>query len=208
MKMLIVLAAGLLGSEASPPIEAATAPKAESPLQLRGPTPFVSPGTWITAQDYPRAALREEAAGTTRFRLDVSADGAVENCTVTVSSGNATLDETTCGLVQQRARFEPARDAQGRPTIGRYSNAVRWLIPSELMVPETSTVVRAFDIKPDGSIDNCAFTEVTGSATRYLKTGATPCPKNVRYEKPTSGFGQPRTRHVSQSTVITVTDTK
>ena len=30
-------------------------------------------------------------------------------------SGNAALDETTCRLIEQRYRYDPSRDADGRP---------------------------------------------------------------------------------------------
>jgi len=65
----------------------------------------------ITARDYPRAANGHQ--GTVGTRIAVSASGAVIGCTVTRSSGNAVLDATTCGLIRQRFRFTPARDAQG-----------------------------------------------------------------------------------------------
>lgn len=69
----------------------------------------------LSGRDYPRAAKRIRAAGTVLVRYTVAADGRVRDCTVTQSSGNDDLDRVTCRLIESRFRYEPARDAQGRP---------------------------------------------------------------------------------------------
>jgi len=97
------------------------APKAAAPLG--------NPGDWIGEADYPAAELRAGHAGTTRFRLTIGADGRVSGCEVSASSGWAGLDEATCRLVSARARFRPATDATRAATAGRFSSAIRWVIP-------------------------------------------------------------------------------
>ncbi|WP_166041008.1 energy transducer TonB, partial [Sphingosinicella sp. YJ22] len=69
----------------------------------------------IVRRDYPRAAVEARAEGRVETRFTVGTDGRVSNCRVTRSSGNAALDQTTCRLIEQRFRWTPARDAQGRP---------------------------------------------------------------------------------------------
>lgn len=69
----------------------------------------------IRDTDYPRAAIEAGASGTVYLRFVVGADGRVTRCTVTRSSGNAALDQTTCRLIMERFRYRPSRDAQGRP---------------------------------------------------------------------------------------------
>jgi protein TonB len=69
----------------------------------------------LTDADYRRTRPPEGAAGTVVVSYRVRADGAVDRCTVLRSSGYATLDEATCRLIERRFRFEPARDADGRP---------------------------------------------------------------------------------------------
>lgn len=69
----------------------------------------------ITGRDYPEAAARIGATGTVGLRFVVGVDGRVSDCRVTRSSGNADLDETTCRLIRKRFRYEPSRDARGRP---------------------------------------------------------------------------------------------
>ena len=64
---------------------------------------------------YPEAAADAGASGTVQVRYFVNVDGRVSGCVVTQSSGNAALDETTCRLIEQRYRYDPSRDADGRP---------------------------------------------------------------------------------------------
>lgn len=77
----------------------------------------------ITASDYPRGVL---ASGTTRFEMVVAADGRPQSCTVTVSSGKDALDKATCDAFMKRARFTPAKDANGVAMAGRYRGNVTW----------------------------------------------------------------------------------
>jgi TonB family protein len=65
----------------------------------------------ITAADYPRGVT---ASGTTRFEMAVAADGRPQSCTLLLrSSGKEALDKATCDAFMKRARFTPAKDANG-----------------------------------------------------------------------------------------------
>jgi protein TonB len=77
-------------------------------------------------RDYPPAARREGAEGIVHVRFTVGADGRVDGCTVTRSSGHAALDTTTCRLIEQRFRYHPARDSQGRPVPETISLFYQW----------------------------------------------------------------------------------
>lgn len=99
------------------------------PLSRSEPKPRGNPGNWATANDYPIVALQQEIEGTSGFSVAVGPDGRVSDCVITQSSGSQELDATTCTNVKRRARFEPALDANGTPTIGKYANRVRWQIP-------------------------------------------------------------------------------
>ena len=77
----------------------------------------------ITAADYPRGVV---ASGTTRFEMVVTADGRPQSCAVTVSSGKEALDKATCNAFMKRARFTPAKDANGVAIAGRYRGNVTW----------------------------------------------------------------------------------
>ena len=65
--------------------------------------------------DYPREALRAGASGTVHLRFVVDTDGRAHGCRVTLSSGNAALDTTTCRLIEKRLRYRPETDGNGTP---------------------------------------------------------------------------------------------
>ena len=87
--------------------------------------------SYITNDDYPSSALRNEEQGTTGFRLDVGADGRVSGCSVTASSGSSALDTATCRLLRSRARFTPATDSTGAKTSDSVSGRIRWQMPED-----------------------------------------------------------------------------
>lgn len=93
------------------------------------PEPIGSPGRWVANDDYPRPEMVREIAGNVTFQLKVDAAGAVESCSILHSSNVATLDQLTCKLMMQLAKFKPARDANDRPMASFYINRVRWQIP-------------------------------------------------------------------------------
>jgi protein TonB len=88
-----------------------------------------NPGKWVTNADYRPRWIAEELSGTARFTLSIDARGKVTGCTITRSTGHPALDTATCDLVTKRARFDAARDGNGKPVAGSYSNSVRWSIP-------------------------------------------------------------------------------
>jgi protein TonB len=77
-----------------------------------------TPARWVRGRirdsDYPSEASRTGTQGSLTTRYVIGPTGRITDCTVIKSSGSAVLDETTCRLVMQRYRYEPARDAQGR----------------------------------------------------------------------------------------------
>lgn len=84
--------------------------------------------TYVSNDDYPASALRNEESGTTGFRLTVGPNGRVTNCVVTSSSGSSALDSATCRIMRSRARFTPARDNRGNPTTDTVSSRITWRI--------------------------------------------------------------------------------
>ncbi len=80
-------------------------------------------------RDYPAAARRAGIEGSVAVRFTVRTDGSVGDCEVLKSSANAELDETTCRLIERRFRYEPARDANGRPVPEVVRRTFDWLLP-------------------------------------------------------------------------------
>lgn len=84
---------------------------------------------WITTDDYPPSAIRAEEEGVVGIALRIGADGRSQSCTVTASSGHASLDQATCRLYQRRARFIPARDDAGAAVAATFTDRIRWQLP-------------------------------------------------------------------------------
>jgi TonB family protein len=99
---------------------------AQSPARARANLPSL-----FSDEDYPPEAVRNHEEGPVGFHLEIGKDGVPTSCSVTGSSGSAVLDSTTCRLLMERARFEPARDAQGRPATDTYSGRIIWRLPED-----------------------------------------------------------------------------
>ena len=80
----------------------------------------------IRDDDYPSSAIENEEQGTVAVSLTIGTNGRVSGCSVTSSSGSRSLDSTTCRVLQSRAKFTPARDNQGNPTTGTFSQRITW----------------------------------------------------------------------------------
>lgn len=87
------------------------------PAVIRSAVTLASPldgqASWITTDDYPSAAIVMGAQGTSVVRMRISAEGRPASCRGVRSSGTIMLDQRTCRLLMQRARYSPARDASG-----------------------------------------------------------------------------------------------
>lgn len=69
----------------------------------------------INNSDYPKSATAARQGGSVTAHFTVGADGRPSKCRVVKSSGNADIDATTCRLIEQRFRYEPARNKAGQP---------------------------------------------------------------------------------------------
>ncbi len=105
------------------------APSASSLYDPVGARPKGNQGKWVTNDDYRPRWIMEEMSGTARFSLQIDARGKVTGCTITRSTGHAPLDGATCDLVSKRARFDAARDGNGKAVAGSYTGSVTWQIP-------------------------------------------------------------------------------
>lgn len=102
---------------------APSAPDSGAPQRAR---PMQALPTLFTHRDYPREALARNEEGRVGFRLQVDRDGRPSGCSILSSSGSSLLDSTTCRLLVERARFTPARDAQGKPSPDSFVGGIVW----------------------------------------------------------------------------------
>ncbi|MDO7842523.1 energy transducer TonB [Sphingomonas immobilis] len=67
----------------------------------------------IKDSDFPKSIPRGWR-GTVYVDFTVEADGRATACRVARTSGNGEIDATTCRLIEERYRYEPARDRAGK----------------------------------------------------------------------------------------------
>ncbi|WPZ02700.1 TonB family protein [Blastomonas marina] len=94
-----------------------------------GPVPSSPPASWFSTADYPSVSARRGEEGTVGYRLEIGANGRIESCTVTRSSGHSALDRATCRLLPRRGAFSPARDDTGARVKGTFSAEIVWRLP-------------------------------------------------------------------------------
>ena len=170
--------------------------------------PTGNPGEWVTSNDYPTKALREEAAGVTAFRLTIGTGGMVAGCAITASSGSQELDDATCQLITQRALFSPARNANGEPVTGQYSNRVRWVLPASsspnasVQLANLNRVVTFF-VETDGTVTQC---RITVDGVDYSARSDSFCKTQRHYAPFRDALGNPVRRKVTITSIARITD--
>jgi len=87
-----------------------------------------NPASWVTNEDYPPEALRNNEQGSVGIAFTVKPNGRVSDCKVVQGSGSQLLDRTTCALITERARYSPALDAEGRAVDQTLRLRFRWQI--------------------------------------------------------------------------------
>jgi protein TonB len=120
---------GDLGDTGLRPNDIAAPGPSASPFDPVGAKPKGNAGKWVTNDDYRPRWIMEEMSGRAAFTLAIDASGKVTGCTITRSTGHAPLDAATCNLVTKRARFDAARDGNGKAVAGSYSGTITWKIP-------------------------------------------------------------------------------
>ena len=174
--LLLVAAAGLLPD--------AKAAGARVPAQRA----HADLASYFSDADYPAEALRRREQGDAAYVLDVDATGRVSACRIIGSSGSAILDETTCRILRERARFTPARDRRGRAVPDRVSARTHWVLPQAdsssralanlasyisdddypveaLRNEEQGIVGFELHIGPDGRVSDCRIVASSGAAS-------------------------------------------
>lgn len=82
----------------------------------------------FSGKDYPWSAVINRLGGTTSLEVLVDDKGAVADCSVTGTSGNATIDAQSCAIITDRAKFQPALDPQGKATRSSFSQRITWRV--------------------------------------------------------------------------------
>lgn len=94
-------------------------------------------GRIIYDSEYPAEALNAARAGKTRTYVTVDTEGKPAKCTVVRSSGTRVLDDAACTAIKKRLRYEPARDAAGKPVVAISSFNVSWQLEGDDFLDST-----------------------------------------------------------------------
>jgi TonB family protein len=119
----------------------------------------IDPTSWVNSGDYPESAIRARQQGTVSYQVEIDPTGAARGCRVTGSSGSAALDEVTCRIIKERARFEPARDLSGDRVASTWASQMRWALPNAMLTrPEGGLGFNLFtlELAPDGRVLSCS----------------------------------------------------
>lgn len=92
------------------------------PHQIRGKLSF---------SDLPDGLLTPGEERRVGVRYTVEPDGTVSGCRADEPSGLPQLDALACRLIEQRFRFRPARNAQGRPVRATIVEAHYWKLEDD-----------------------------------------------------------------------------
>lgn len=93
--------------------------------------PIGLPETWVTSDDYPDEALMLELQGTVALQWTIDAKGRATACRIVESSGYSVLDRASCRLIEERARYLPARDGRGKARPSEDHRRIVWTVPLE-----------------------------------------------------------------------------
>jgi TonB family protein len=92
--------------------------------------PRGDPSNWLTVDDYPPPARRENHSGAAVLQLEIDRKiGRPLSCKVTNSSGFELLDTESCKIISRRARFWPQVTPKGAGVPLSYYVRVVWLAP-------------------------------------------------------------------------------
>jgi protein TonB len=197
LKFMITCATTLAAFVATPVLG-----KGAEPVQPAG-----NPGSWITSEDYPPDALRDDRAGTVSFMLTVGSDGLPKECKVTGTSGSAELDDTACRLIMERARFTAARDATGTTVPSVFVSRVRWVLPKTRKPPQPFSVELSFVIEKDGSVSGCTLVDAKGVPAEGMPRLTDPCMVDA-YDPLLDDNGKPVARKVTLRTSAVIEPVK
>jgi len=88
-------------------------------------------GGRIAFRDLPEGTLAEGEEAAVRVIFTVLASGSVTGCRVDRSSGYPSIDSLTCRLIEQRFRYRPARDRDGRAVRSMVRETHTWYASPE-----------------------------------------------------------------------------
>jgi hypothetical protein len=167
-------------------------PALASATLASAPVPTNQPD-WIRPDDMPAYHQRAGISRSIYLRLTIRPDARLQTCDVENSDGDWNLAATTCALIMERAKFEPARGADGAAAYGVYRTRMTWAVGKdrsrtlspgdmELQVAQLPPGERAplrvhlmYAVDPAGVVSSCAAEAAVGRKVEDPKLVAVAC---------------------------------
>ncbi|WOE74963.1 energy transducer TonB [Alterisphingorhabdus coralli] len=187
------------------------APKPSEPPQpdlSRPPLPVDGSFDYIIRQsDYPLSSWVADEEGQVRYELAIDADGNITGCTIIESSGFPALDNKSCEIVTERAKFTAASDEDGKPISDVYAGRLYWrkrepdidgnfTIHVDFMVDEEGRQVECNTIEFSGDIPD----RIRRSFEREPCLGSSGLSEDIPYR---DANGNPVAKRVTLKLVVT-----
>jgi len=98
--------------------------------ELSRPATPIGQARWARrlAQHYPGVALMRGQQATLQILLQIDTEGRVSGCDVRTDIDPEIFRRTACQRLERYARFEPALDHEGNPTVGSWSTRIIYAI--------------------------------------------------------------------------------
>ena len=141
----------------------------------------IGPPNWFKADDYPMQFVEAGVSAEIKFRITVRPDGGLQGCAIEESGGNKDFDKYTCALTLSRAKFAPARSADGTPIIGVHRARVTWMMDDRKPTKTTGDLELTVAKLPSG-LDSPTFIGVAiavDSAGRPSECASTKAEQNA-----------------------------
>ena len=104
--------------------------------------PQILNAPWQYGRVWPDYARFYGLNGNIEVRLTITGHGMVQGCQGTAEAESWGLVNSVCVMIREHGRFEPARDAQGLPTMGNLAARVTWGDPPPFNPPARQSRVR------------------------------------------------------------------
>jgi len=113
--------------------------------------PRDNPANWFTPADYPPAAALRGSEGRVGVTLSVSPEETPTGCTVTSPAADPALNDKTCEVLMQRARFK----VSGGRSENSYTTSVGWNLTTPKVDAAAMGSIAGFRITPEGNTVAC-----------------------------------------------------
>jgi hypothetical protein len=191
-RIILALGAVAIVTAATPIMDAAAQsvpvfapPPAPAPPPSPLPPPPSNPDTikskavqmsgYVSDDDYPPYAIRNEEEGTVFIMFRINETGRVDQCSA--DGATASLQEVSCRIVTERFTYRPARDVRGKAVPQWKQQRIMWRIPPQMQASIVMPIAfvpidkgmgfaLAYKVSAQGRISDCRALALSEGSSR------------------------------------------